>query len=623
MAASDVRAGRAYVEVFLKNGQLLKGLASMQQHFKALGSGLTSIGMKMMAGGSGVTGALALMTKKFTEAGDAAAKMAQRTGMTAESISQLTFAAEASGITIEDVEAGFRKFQKTLGDTVSGSPDEQLEKLADSIAAIEDPTERANAAMTIFGKSGTKLLPMLEGGAKGLREMKQKAIDLGVAMDDSAIQAAEDMDDAMDDLTASAKGLSKSIGSALAPMLTELAKVSTACVVSFSKFIRQHGDLVRSVLKGAAAVVAGGAAAFVLGKMFLLASGAIAFLTPAIVALATPLGLVVGLVIGGAAAWLKWSDNGKKAVRSVSSAFIELGDIATSTWGSIVDAVSGGDLALAGEVATAGLLLAWQQCTGDVQKLWANTKNQFLTDWNFASGELAKFFVTAFGEVQKSWAGAMGFFKTAWNGLNDIVSKSFSAWTAFSEGLAIGFLKSAGVINDTMAELLLEASNKDFEKRNKAITAGTVGTQAGIDATTAGTVSDIDKKTAAMASTLAEDRKRAQDTLDSDLANDIAGRQKTLDDARARLAAAKSKTDAMAAARKGLGLGDDAEELRRRGGGVSGSFFAAALTGMGGGGVQERIAKTNEKQLSVQQQQLAALNLLAGLINGLQTRVTE
>ena len=38
-------------------------------------------------------------------------------------------------------------------------PEEQFKYLADRIAAIENPTQKAAAAMAVFGKSGTALLP--------------------------------------------------------------------------------------------------------------------------------------------------------------------------------------------------------------------------------------------------------------------------------------------------------------------------------------------------------------------------------------------------------------------------------------------------------------------------------
>ena len=40
---------------------------------------------------------------------------------------------------------------------------------------MQDPTLRAALAMEVFGKSGTRLLPLLADGAKGLEEYQRKA----------------------------------------------------------------------------------------------------------------------------------------------------------------------------------------------------------------------------------------------------------------------------------------------------------------------------------------------------------------------------------------------------------------------------------------------------------------
>ena len=165
---SDIKAGSAYILLGLKQADLIKGLKAAEARLKAFGDGLTSIGLKMFAAGGAILAPMLAATHAFTNAGDAADKMSQRTGMSATEITKLAFAAEASGISIEDVEAGFRKWQKTLGATtlVGMTADDQFNVLADSLAAIGDPTERAQEAMRLFGKSGTALLPMLEGGAE-------------------------------------------------------------------------------------------------------------------------------------------------------------------------------------------------------------------------------------------------------------------------------------------------------------------------------------------------------------------------------------------------------------------------------------------------------------------------
>ena len=57
-------------------------------------------------------------------------------------------------------------------------PEEQFRAIAKAIGAIQDPTQRAAAAVSIFGKSGTELLPLF---AEDIDALMAKAKELGVA----------------------------------------------------------------------------------------------------------------------------------------------------------------------------------------------------------------------------------------------------------------------------------------------------------------------------------------------------------------------------------------------------------------------------------------------------------
>ena len=59
-------------------------------------------------------------------------------------------------------------------------PEEQFRRIADRIAAIENPTERAAAAVKIFGRNGTELMPMLLQGADGIAKWEARARALGI-----------------------------------------------------------------------------------------------------------------------------------------------------------------------------------------------------------------------------------------------------------------------------------------------------------------------------------------------------------------------------------------------------------------------------------------------------------
>ena len=167
----------------------------------------------MMLGGA-ITAAFVGATIKFADTADKLVEMSQRTGIGVEALQELGFAAKLSGSSLEGLEISVKRMQvaisnsspafKDLGISLDAlrtlSPDQQLKKVLTAIAAIPDPTKRAAAAIDIFGKSGTDLLPMLEGGAAGLQKMIDRAHELGIVFSPDTVKSAADLKDSFDAL---------------------------------------------------------------------------------------------------------------------------------------------------------------------------------------------------------------------------------------------------------------------------------------------------------------------------------------------------------------------------------------------------------------------------------------
>src|SRR5690349_2846317 len=137
-----------------------------------------------------IAGAIAHFVKFGSELND----MSARTGVAASSLAEMKFAAEQTGASLADVEAGLRKMAK------EGHNVKDFDQIAATITAIEDPSARAAAAMEIFGKSGTKLLPMLAN----LKALREEARGAGLVPSDEAVSVADALGDAFDKVRAQA-----------------------------------------------------------------------------------------------------------------------------------------------------------------------------------------------------------------------------------------------------------------------------------------------------------------------------------------------------------------------------------------------------------------------------------
>ena len=219
--AQGIRAGRAFVELFADDSKLVRGLRQAEQKLKAFGDSIRNMGLKAIGLGSAILAPLGAAAKTFADMGSRMWDMAKRTGVSVEALSALTYAAEQSGAGVDAFENGIRRMQRTLYDAGRGlstatdalgelgltiqdleglSPEAQFRQLADRLDRIEDPSRKAAIAMTIFGRSGTELLPMLEGGAAALDAYEKHARDLGLIMSTEDAAAADVFGDALSDL---------------------------------------------------------------------------------------------------------------------------------------------------------------------------------------------------------------------------------------------------------------------------------------------------------------------------------------------------------------------------------------------------------------------------------------
>ena len=192
---------------------LEKKLQSMDTGFGKIGiaAGLAGAAAKVgMMAVEAATDAARAVVDKFGAAIDLGGKLndlSSRTGETAGSLLVLERAFTNTGVSSEAVGTSINKMQKfmtdaaqggsaqseamarlgiTMGDLAGKTPTEQMGVFASRISSIQDPAQRAEAAMTIFGKSGGELLPILQNFAGELEGAKGQLGSLPGVMDRSA-----------------------------------------------------------------------------------------------------------------------------------------------------------------------------------------------------------------------------------------------------------------------------------------------------------------------------------------------------------------------------------------------------------------------------------------------------
>jgi hypothetical protein len=473
---SDIKAGRAYVELGIRNSDFVKGLRNASKQLKTFGAGFQKIGVAAMAAGTAIVAPFVAATKQFLDVGDSLDKMRQRTGLSVEALSELDHAAGQSGASLEDVENGVRRMQKTLTDAASGnkaaaeafldlglavdhlaamSPEQQFDAIAAAIGKIEDPTRRAALAQEVLGKSGTKLLPMIED----LGALREEARAMGFTMSGDAAAGAVRLGDMLANLVKTVKFAGFAVAEILVGPLTAAAKTMQTVASTAVRWIKENRQLATTILAVGAGLVAAGAAITGFGLTVAAIGTALGGIASTIAAVGTalgvvvsPLGLVTAALVAGGVAWAKWTTSGQAAVRAVMDAVRPILGTFRDTFAGISNALMGGDLALAGKIGMAGLQVALLQGVDAISKAVGGAFGDFI-------GTIGKQIVG--GDFAGAWQTTISGMAALWDGftagLVDAFSKAAKAITGLWE-------KATGFISDKLLALgqILPKSAADF-----------------------------------------------------------------------------------------------------------------------------------------------------------------
>ena len=364
MASSRaIEAARAFVKIFVDDTPLKRGLATLTTRLAGAAKGVAgiaaSLGTAAVAGGIGliVSGmsAAAASVWRFSEAAAGIDDIAQRTGASAESLSQLRYAAEQSGANLEAVEKGMRKLGDVTTQAAGGSKsaaaalasvglsaeqllampvEDRFLAVAQGISQIQDPAAQASVAMDLLGKSGADLVPMMADGAGGIRALMAEADKLGMTISGEQAKAAAAFDDKWQGLVATLRNASNIIAVAVLPYLSQMI------------------DLVMQTW-------------------------------PAIQTLAKLVGETLVDSFGQA----------YDAIGALLQPFAGLGSAVSDTLSSIMGALTAGDVAAAAGVFWASLDVAWAQGIAAISDQWYAWRNGFLD-----------VFGQAVSGVRKMWA---------------------------------------------------------------------------------------------------------------------------------------------------------------------------------------------------------------------------
>lgn len=394
----------------------------------------------MMAGAGAAIGAGVLGAAKSTAAyGDEMWKASQKVGIGVEEMQKLAYAAKYSDVELSSLTSGMTKFNRKMVDAVGGSktagkvfsdlgiklkdssgkmraPNEVLEEVAEIFKNVADGPEKTAAAMEIFGKSGADLIPLLNSGKQGLKEMGDEAARTGFVMSEETAKSCEQFNDNLSRVADGAKGAIFQLGGAMIPTLDNLAQKLTGAIGKVTDWIKENPKLAETIGKvalilagllitmGTASILFGGLT-FVVGKfasVFRGVSDAIKAGKAIITACKNSMllfriqyaALVVWQKLAAAAQWL----------------------FNTSLFACPVVWIIAAIAAIIGAVVM--LVKHWDAVAGFFTKLWSKIVGIFKQAWEWIKGMFLNY--TPAGLIIKHWDKIGAFFVTLWDKVKTI-----------------------------------------------------------------------------------------------------------------------------------------------------------------------------------------------------------
>jgi hypothetical protein len=468
MSGQDIRAGKAFVELGVKD-QLTKALKGIGKQIAAFGKGVEAIGKKFALLGGAITAPMLAATASWAASGAEMYRLTQKTGMSAEALSALSFAAEESGGSAENMTQAVRKMNMAIAEGERGSaemvnafaqlglsvdqlkamsPDQQFAAMADKVSRIKDPAQQAAFATKFFGREAMELMPLLKQGSAGLAKYRAEAEELGQIKSTEATKAAFDLDMAWKRLGGSLNIIKGAIGSALAPMLEGIAKATTTIARQVQLWLKNNQPLVKNLFMLGGALLGVGTGLAISGKFISIFGGmfgsaakligvfssALGIVGSVLGFLLSPIGILTAAIIGLGVWFLYSSGLMDKAIDWLKGLFGNLVKDAKEDFGAIADALEAGDISLAWKVVTAQMKVWWNECCLWFRERWEDFKTWFFkTSPGLAKGlinslaAIGTFFSDLVTGIMQTWNKAV---TTIAHGLVDLAMKNPSSQAA-------------------------------------------------------------------------------------------------------------------------------------------------------------------------------------------------
>lgn len=223
-----------------------------------------AVGAGAVAGGAALFG----LATKAAGTTDRIDKMSQKVGLSRQGFQEWDFIMSQSGLSVDKMQVGMKTLVNRMDEASTGtgkgadafkalglsavdssgnlkSQEQMFEETVLALQEMEDGTEKAALANELLGKAGIEMMPLLNGAAGSVDEMKAKAHELGLVMSDEAVDSGVLFTDTMDQAQRMLGTVVAQIGVGVMPMFQ-----------TFMEWVMEHMPTIQAVFKAVFDVIA-------------------------------------------------------------------------------------------------------------------------------------------------------------------------------------------------------------------------------------------------------------------------------------------------------------------------------------------------------------------------------
>jgi len=180
---------------------------------------------------------------KFSETAIAIDDASRKTGISVAEMSKLHFAASEIGVSFDTLSTGLVRLSRAMFSAGEDSKETRdafsrlgitekdlnagrqnmlplLEKLADRYTHLKDGAEKAAISQELFSRGGSELIRFLNLGSAGIKELSERATELGLVMSDQDVRAARELKAGVEAMHAQMEAFEKLVAEKAMPVMT-------------------------------------------------------------------------------------------------------------------------------------------------------------------------------------------------------------------------------------------------------------------------------------------------------------------------------------------------------------------------------------------------------------------